>query len=166
MLIAALAVLAFWASPSSADLSASGAFTLIRKIPPGEEISEAAKFLGEYESEKTVDAKEGIKIRRWGTPKDEWVFDVLHDGVLVRATRITWVTGSRREQQTIFAQLTSEGKKFFGKTAVFHGFTEAEWTDFGEKWLVLARQGDGPAGGVALLSGIRDAVMDSGKYGF
>ncbi|MDR0649757.1 MAG: hypothetical protein LBF92_10540 [Synergistaceae bacterium] len=154
------------ASRSEAVLSPSGAFTLIRRIPPGEPLGDAAAFLGQHVSEKTVDSKEGIKIRRWGTASDKWFFEVLHDGSLVRAARINWVTASRGEQQKIFGQLTGEGRRFFGKGATYRTRTEAEWTDFGEKWLVLARQGEGPTDGVTLLSGIRDAEMDSGKYGF
>jgi hypothetical protein len=151
------------AGASFAELSASGAFTLIRTVPPGEEMASAVEFLGAHASERTIDAKKGIKVRRWGAQKDKWVLDVLHDGDVVRAARVTWLTKSLRERQTIFAQLTGAGKNFFGKSAVFHGKVEAEWTDFGEKWLVRARQGDD---GVALLSGIRDALMDSGQYGF
>jgi hypothetical protein len=153
-------------SRSEAVLSPSGAFTLIRRVPPGEALSDASSFLGQHVSEKTVDSREGIKIRKWGTASDKWFFEVLHDGSLVRAARINWVTVSRGEQQKIFGQLTGEGRRFFGKSAAYRGRTEAEWTDFGEKWLVLARQGEGPADGVTLLSGIRDADMDSGKYGF
>ncbi|MDR1516030.1 MAG: hypothetical protein LBS45_10055 [Synergistaceae bacterium] len=155
-----------FASQSEANLSPSGAFALIREIPPGEPMSEASEFLGKHVSEKTLDSKEGIKIRRWGTPADKWVFEVLHDGSMVRAARINWITSSRSEQQKIFGQLTGEGRRFFGKGAVYNGRLEAEWTDFGEKWLVRARQGEGSTDGVTLLSGIRDAEMDSGKYGF
>jgi hypothetical protein len=152
--------------PASANLSASGAFTLIQRIPPGEEMEDAVKFLGVHASERTIDAKTGIKVRRWGKESDKWVFDVLHDGDVVRAAKITWITTSRREQQTIFAQLTSQGRKFFGRGGLFHGKSEAEWKDFGEKWLVLAKQEQEISSGVTLLSGIRDARMDSGKYGF
>jgi hypothetical protein len=164
--LASLAITLILAARSEAVLSPSGAFTLIRRIPPGEEIAEAAKFLGQHAAERTVDSKEGIKIRRWGTADDKWFFEALHDGTLVRATRVSWVTGSRAEQQKIFGQLTGEGRRFFGKGASYKGRTEAEWTDFGEKWLVRTRQGEGPTDGVFLLSGIRDALMDSGKYGF
>jgi hypothetical protein len=94
------------------------------------------------------------------------MFDVLHDGKLVRAARITWITNSRREQQIIFAQLTGEGKKFFGRRAVYNGSTDANWSDFGEKWVVRAKQEDALEDGVTLLSGIRDATMGSAKYGF
>jgi hypothetical protein len=154
------------ATCSWADLSAAGAFTLLRKIPPGENLAAVSKFLGQHASEKTVDAKEGIKLRKWGALDDNWTFETLHDGSLVRAARITWITGSRGEQQKIFGQLTGEGRRFFGKAATYRGRTVAEWTDFGEKWLVRARQGEGATDGVTLLSGIRDALMDSGKYGF
>jgi hypothetical protein len=163
---ASLIITLILAARSEAILSPSGAFTLIRRIPPGESLTEAAKFLGSHVSEKTVNAKEGIKVRRWGTADDEWFFEVLHDGTLVRAARVNWITVSRGEQQKIFGQLTGEGRRFFGKAASYKGRTEAEWTDFGEKWLVRARQGEGPTDGVFLLSGIRDALMDSGKYGF
>jgi hypothetical protein len=153
-------------APSWGELSASGAFTLLGRIPPGEDMAEAVKFLGEHASEKTLNAKEGIKIWRWGAPSDKWMFDVLHDGKLVRAARITWITSSRREQQVLFAQLTGEGRKFFGKRATYNGNTDANWSDFGEKWIVSARQGDSPEDGVTLLSGIRDSDMGSAKYGF
>jgi hypothetical protein len=153
-------------SQSEAVLSPSGAFTLIRRIPPGESLDDASKFLGKHVSEKTVDTKEKIKLRRWGTADDKWFLEVLHDGSLVRAARINWVTVSKGEQQKIFGQLTGEGRRFFGKGATYKGQMEAEWTDFGEKWLVLARQGNGPTDGVTLLSGIRDAEMGSEKYGF
>ena len=164
--LASLFLTLIFAAQSEAVLSPSGAFTLIRRIPPGEELAEAVKFLGPHASEKTVDSKEGVKIRKWGTAQDKWFFEVLHDGTLVRAGRVSWVTDSRGEQQKIFGQLTGEGRRFFGKAATFKGRTEAEWTDFGEKWLVRARQGESYADGVFLLSGIRDALMDSGKYGF
>jgi hypothetical protein len=153
-------------APSWGDLSAPRAFTLLGKIPPGEDMAEAVKFLGKHTSEKTIDAKEGIKIWRWGAQSDKWMFDVLHDGKLVRAARITWMTNSRREQQIIFAQLTSEGRKFFGRRATYRGSTDANWSDFGEKWIVRAKQGDALEEGVTLLSGIRDATMGSAKYGF
>ncbi|MDR3254335.1 MAG: hypothetical protein LBT31_02035 [Synergistaceae bacterium] len=165
-LIAALLAIAFFASASFANLSASGAFTLLRKIPPGEDVADAVKFLGVHATERTVDAKTGIKVRRWGTEKDKWVFDVLHDGLVVRAARITWITVSKRDQQMIFGQLTSEGRKFFGRGGEFHGKEEAEWRDIGEKWLVIAKMEKELSNGVTLLSGIRDARMDSGKYGF
>jgi hypothetical protein len=155
-----------FALQAEAELSHADAFALIRKIPPGEPLADAVVFLGKHVSDKTVDLKEGIKIRKWGTSADKWTFEMLHDGSMVRASRIKWITSSRSEQQRIFGQLTGEGRRFFGKGATYNGRTEAEWTDFGEKWIVRARQEAGPTDGVTLLSGIRDADMDSGKYGF
>lgn len=166
LFLVAFCVLFLDGYPAFAELSASGAFSLIRKIPPGEDMKAAGTFLGEYSSEKIVDEKAGIKIRSWGTPDDEWYFDVLHDGKVVRACRITWTTNSRGRQQTIFAQLSTAGKQFFGKPGVFRNQMETEWTDFDGKWLVRAKQGANAWDGVMLLSGIRDQRMDSGKYGF
>ncbi|MDR1917239.1 MAG: hypothetical protein LBQ58_11775 [Synergistaceae bacterium] len=155
----------FLSSAASADLSARSAFTLIQKVPPGELIEDAAKFLGRHAFERSIPNSEGIKIRRWGTQNDSWLLEVLHDGETVRATRVTWVTKARRDQQIIFSQLTTAGKNFFGKSGKFKGLTEAEWSDFGGRWIVRATMGENGEG-VFLLSGIRDAIMDSGKYGF
>lgn len=149
-----------------AELSARGAFVLIKKIPPGEDLSAVSKFMGAYTSEKVIDAKGGIKLRRWGTSDDKWFIEVLHNGSLVRASRITWSAASRGEQQTIFAQLTTAGKNFFGRTGKFHGSEEAEWGSFDEKWLVRVKMGSSIEDGVTMLSGIRDNRMESAKYGF
>ena len=153
-------------APLWAELSAQGSFVLIRKIPPGEEMTSVNKFLWEYSSEKNVGAKDGIKIRRWGSEEDDWFVDVLHNDSLVRASRITWRTSSRGEQQRVFAQLTTAGKKFFGRTGKFRGTSEAEWSSFEEKWLVRVHIGSTVEDGVTMLSGIRDKRMDSAKYGF
>jgi hypothetical protein len=163
---AAAALVMLAAGTAWAALSASGGFTLIRKIPPGETIEGAVAFLGEHARERTVDEGAGIKVRRWGTPGDTWFFDVLHDGEYVRAARVTWATSSKRDQQTIFSQLTTSGKKFFGRTGTFKGMSEAEWRDFDGSWIVRARIGNEIADGVTLLSGIRDEEMDSGRFGF
>lgn len=155
------------ALPAYAVLSARSAFTLIRRIPPGETLSGAVSFLGQHASEWVVDAAAKVKVRRWGTEgEDDWYFDVLHDGAVVRAARITWPTASKREQQAIFSQLTTEGKKFFGRPGTFRGMSEAEWKDFDGRWLVRAKLEAEISGGVTLLSGIRDEKMDSGKFGF
>ena len=153
-------------TPLRAELSAQGAFVLIKKIPPGEELAAVNKFMGAYTSERVLDAKAGIKVRRWGSPDDRWFIDVLHNGSLVRASRITWHTDSRSEQQTIFAQLTAAGRKFFGRAGKFCGSGEAEWESFDAKWLVRAKMGGGIEDGVTILSGIRDNRMESAKYGF
>jgi hypothetical protein len=148
-----------------ADLSGRYAFTLIQKVPPGELLADASEFLGRHVSERAASGGDGMKIRRWGTQSDSWILEVLHDGDTVRATRVTWTTKAKRDQQIIFSQLTTAGKNFFGKAGKFKGLTEAEWGDFGGRWIVRAKIGEGSQG-VSLLSGIRDERMDSGKYGF
>ncbi len=149
-----------------AELSAQGAFVLIKSIPPGESIAAVDKFLGKPAEERTLDQKSGIKVRRWGTPDDSWFMEVLHNGSLVRASRITWSVRSKGEQQTVFAQLTTAGRKFFGRAGKFRGSTEAEWSSFDDKWLVSVKLGDSIEDGVTVLSGIRGDRMESGKYGF
>ena len=152
--------------PSYAALSAKSAFTLLEKVPPGEYYPTAKSFLGLPSAERVVDIGDGIKITRWGKSADTWVFEVLHDEEDVRATRITWRTKTKSEQQTIFSQLTTVGKQFFGKTAEFNGLNEALWSDFGGRWIVKARMEDDLSRGVTLLSGIRDSVMGSERFGF
>ena len=154
------------ALPAAAALSAKAAFTLIEKVPPGEYYPDAKKFLGPHAAERTVDIGDGIKITRWGKPGDSWIFEVLHDEEDVRATRITWRTKSKGEQQTIFSQLTTAGKNFFGHPAAFKGTGEAQWNDFGGRWIVRARIESDITRGVTLLSGIRDNVMGSERFGF
>lgn len=158
-----LACTLYAATPVWADLSAKSAFTLIRRVAPGDDIREASAFLGDYASER---AAHDMKVRRWGTIDDEWFFDVLHDASQVRATRITWVTKGRRDQQTTYAQLTAEGKRFFGAVGTFNGFEEAEWREMGGKLLVRVRMGKNLEEGVTLLTGIRNDPMSSEKYGF
>jgi len=153
-------------SPSYATLSARSAFTLLEKVPPGEYYPDAKNFLGSPSSERVVDIGEGIKITRWGRHNDTWIFEVLHDDEDVRATRITWRTKTKSDQQTIFSQLTTVGKQYFGKTAVFSGMNEAQWDDLGGRWIVRARLEEDLARGVTLLSGIRDNVMGSERFGF
>lgn len=151
---------------ASADLSAKGAFVLLRRIAPGTEFKDANAFLGRYSGEWAVDEAAGIKVRRWGTSSDEWYFDVLHDGRVVRASRITWQVSGRRDQQHTFSHLTTEGKKFFGKNAKFVGQNVAEWTELEETILVSVRMGDRAEDGVTMLTGIRNDEMESAKYGF
>ena len=153
-------------SPSYATLSARSAFTLLEKVPPGEYYPDAKNFLGSPSSERIVDIDGGIKITRWGRPDDTWIFEVLHDNEDVRATRITWRAKTKSDQQTIFSQLTTVGKQFFGKTAKFNGMNEAQWDDLGGRWIVRARLEEDIARGVTLLSGIRDNVMGSDRFGF
>ena len=153
-------------SPSHATLSARSAFTLLEKVPPGEYYPNAKNFLGSPAEERVVDIDEGIMITLWGRPNDTWIFEVLHDEEDVRATRITWRTKKKSAQQTIFSQLTSVGRQFFGKTASFNGMNEAQWEDFGGRWIVRARLEKNIADGVTLLSGIRNNVMDSEQFGF
>ena len=90
--------------PSSADaeLYAGGAFILLRKIPPGESLAAANTFLGSKFFNRTVDKKEGIGIRRWGTKKDPWFLEALHDREMIRAIRVTWPTLDRGKQQTLW----------------------------------------------------------------
>ena len=153
-------------SPAYAVLSAKSAFTLLEKVPPGEYYPDAKSFLGLPSAERVVDIGADIKITRWGKASDTWIFEVLHDDEDVRATRITWRTKTKSEQQTIFSQLTTVGKQFFGKTAKFNGINEAQWDDLGGRWIVVARMEDDLARGVTLLSGIRDSVMGSDRFGF
>lgn len=160
-----MAIPLFWALPAHA-LSASGGFSLIRKVPPGEDLASAKKFLGQHASEISVNAKEGLKVWRWGSENDPWFFDALHDGREIKATRVTWTTKSVREQQNIFAQLSTAGKNSFGKRGKYVGSNEVGWTDFDGRWLIVARYGASAADGTTLLSGIRSKEFDSGKFGF
>jgi hypothetical protein len=161
-----LALASLAAAPAGAALSANAAFTLIERVPPGEYYPDAREFLGSPSAERTVDIGNGIKVTRWGKLSDSWIFEVLHDAEDVRATRITWRTKSKGDQQTIFSQLTTIGKKFFGKSAAFKGTTEAQWEDFGGRWIVRARIEAELERGVTLLSGIRDSAMGSDRFGF
>ena len=166
LFLAALLTAILTESPAYAALSAKAAFTLLEKVPPGEYYPDAKKFLGPPSAERVVDIDAGIKITRWGKTADTWIFEVLHDDEDVRATRITWRTKTKSEQQTIFSQLTTVGKQFFGKAAEFNGIKEAQWNDFGGRWIVKARMEDDLARGVTLLSGIRDSAMGSDRFGF
>lgn len=149
-----------------ADLSAKSAFVLIRKVAPGEPFQDAIGFLGHHTGEWGVDGASDLKVRRWGTPSDEWFFDVLHDTKVVRATRITWVTPGKRDQQMTFSNLTTEGKFFFGRPGKFRTLTEAEWVEMDGKLLVLLKMGAAESDGVTLLTGIRNDAKESAKYGF
>ena len=160
-----LALLFLFASPAWADLSAKAAFTLLEKIPPGEYYPDARQFLGPPSAERTVDMENGVKITRWGKSADSWTFEVLHDDEQVRATRITWRAPAKSAQQRIFSQVTTAGKNFFGSAAIFKNMEEAQWEDFGGRWITRVRIETG-GGGVTLLSGIRDAAMGSDRYGF
>ena len=161
-----LITLSLWAVPAFAALSAAAGFSLIRKVPPGEDLVSAGKFLGTYTSEILIDAKAGIKVRRWGDESDSWFFDALHDGKEIKATRVKWTTKSVGEQQSIFAQLTTAGKNAFGRRGKFAGQNEISWSDFEGRWLIVARYGGSVTDGTTLLSGIRSKAFDSGKYGF
>ena len=166
LFIAALLPAVLADSPAYAVLSAKAAFILLEKVPPGEYYPDAKKFLGLSSAERVVDIDAGIKITRWGKAADTWIFEVLHDDEDVRATRITWRTKNKREQQTIFSQLTTVGKQFFGKAAEFNGVKEAQWNDFGGRWIVKTRMEEDLTRGVTLLSGIRDSAMGSDRFGF
>ena len=161
----ALLCLLFAPGPSEADLSGSGAFVLIQKVAPGTELADATAFLGAHASEEAAEGK-GMKVRRWGDDDDDWMLDVLHDGSVVRATRIIWSTDTKREQQTIFSQLTTAGKKYFSRTAKFQGLDQAEWVEMDGKLLVRARIEPDLSDGVTLLTGIRNDAKESAKYGF
>ena len=166
LFLAALMFVTFAESPSHASLSARSAFTLLERVPPGEYYPDAKNFLGSPSGERVVDIDGGIKITRWGIPADSWIFEVLHNEEDVRATRITWRTKNKSEQQTIFSQLTTVGKQFFGKMAMFNGSNEAQWDDFGGRWIVRAKLENDLERGVTLLSGIRDSAMGSERFGF
>ncbi len=161
----ALVLFAALSTPAFA-LSAAAGFSLIKKIPPGEDLVSAGKFLGAYTSESLLDAKAGIKVRRWGSEGDSWFFDALHDGKEVKATRVTWTTRSVGEQQSVFAQLTTAGRKAFGRRGKFIGSNEIQWTDFEGRWLIVGKYGSSVTDGTTLLSAIRSKAFDSGKYGF
>jgi hypothetical protein len=163
---AAAAVVGICAGSASANLSAAKAFTLIRSVPPGEGIERATDFLGSFATERVVNDSAGIRVRRWGGSSDEWFIDVLHDGELVMASRVTWRTRTKRDQQTTFSQLTSAGTKYFGWKATFKSLTEAEWIDMGGALVVRVKMGPELSEGVTLLTGVRDSEVDSGKYGF
>lgn len=158
-------LLALWALPAFA-LSAAAGFSLIRKVPPGEDLVSATKFLGAHTSEILVNAQAGIKVWRWGGESDPWFLDALHDGKEIKATRVKWTAKSVREQQSTFAQLTTAGKSAFGRRGKFAGQNEISWTDFEGRWLIVARYGGSVTDGTTLLSGIRSKEFDSGKYGF
>ena len=166
LFLAMIFLTTFAKSPSYAELSARSAFTLLEKVPPGEYYPDAKKFLGAPSAERVVDIENDIKITRWGKAADTWIFEVLHNEEDVRATRITWRTKTKSEQQTIFSQLTTVGKQYFGKTAAFNGMNEAQWDDFGGRWIVRAKLEDDLERGVTLLSGIRDSVLGSDRFGF
>jgi hypothetical protein len=161
---AALTILC--AASATADLSPRGAFVLVRRVAPGDTLNDATAFLGAHAVEWAVDAAAGLKLRRWGEASDEWVFDVLHDTRVVRATRITWNVRGMRDKQRLFSRLTTEGRKFFGFPAKSRGLTEADWTELGGTLLVRARLSDEREGGVTLLTGIRGDGLESEKYGF
>ena len=78
-------------APSWADLSPSGAFTLIKRVPPGESVDRVTDFLGAHLSERLLNEKGTIRIRRWEV-EGKWFLEVLHDGKQVRAARVTWLT--------------------------------------------------------------------------
>jgi hypothetical protein len=164
----AAALIAFLAAafPAEAALSANSAFTLLDKIPPGEYLPDAREFLGTPAFERAIAGGSGMKISRWGKQGDSWILDVLHDEDTVRATRITWKTKTRSEQQSIFSQLASSGGKFFGKGPLFRSSDEAEWNDFDGRWIVRLRIERDVTKGVTMLSGIRDQTVGSEQFGF
>lgn len=149
-------------TPSWADLSPSGAFTLIKRVPPGESIDRVSDFLGEPLSDRLLNDEGTMKIRRWEV-EGKWFLEVLHDGKQVRATRVTWLTPARGEQSRIFAGLTSAGREQFGRSASFSNRKEARWSELEGRWIVVAALEEK---GVTLLSAIRDRIKDSSKYGF
>ena len=149
-------------TPSWADLSPSGAFTLIKRVPPGESVDRVTDFLGAHLSERLLNEKGTIRIRRWEV-EGKWFLEVLHDGKQVRAARVTWLTPARGEQSRIFAGLTSAGREQFGRSASFSNRKEARWSELEGRWIVVAALEEK---GVTLLSAIRDRIKDSSKYGF
>jgi hypothetical protein len=154
------------AFPAMAALSGSAAFTLLEKVPPGEFFSDARAFLGAPAFIRPIAGGNGMKLARWGKDSDSWIFDVLHNEDTVRATRITWRTKTRSEQQSIFSQLVTAGGKFFGKTALFRRSDEAEWNDFDGRWIVRLKIEHNVTKGVTMLSGIRDQAVGSEQFGF
>ena len=155
-------VFLLWGTPSWADLSPSGAFTLIKRVPPGESVDRVTDFLGKPLSDRLLNDEGTMKIRRWEVA-GKWFLDVLHDGKQVRAARVTWLTPARGEQSRIFAGLTGAGREQFGRSAVFSGRNEARWSQLEGRWIVVAALEEK---GVTLLSAIRDKIKDSSKYGF
>lgn len=149
-------------TPSWADLSPSGAFTLIKRVPPGESIDRVSDFLGEPLSDRLLNDEGTMKIRRWEVA-GKWFLDVLHDGKQVRAARVVWLTPARGEQSRIFAGLTGAGREQFGRSASFSNRKEARWSQLEGRWIVVAALEEK---GVTLLSAIRDKIKDSSKYGF
>jgi hypothetical protein len=154
------------AIPALAALSGNAAFTLLEKVPPGEYFPDAREFLGAPAFIRPIAGGNGMKTARWGKASDPWILDVLHDEDTVRATRITWRTKTRGEQQSIFSQLATAGGKFFGKGALFRGSNEAEWNDFDGRWIVRLKIENDVAKGVTMLSGIRDQAVGSEQFGF
>ena len=151
-----------WGTPSWADLSPSGAFALIKRVPPGESVERVSDFLGAHLSERLLNDEGTMKVRRWEVAC-KWFLDVLHDGKQVRAARVVWLTPARGEQSRIFAGLTSAGREQFGRSASFSNRKEARWSQLEGRWIVVAALEEK---GVTLLSAIRDRVKDSSKYGF
>ena len=149
-------------APSWADLSPSGAFTLIKRVPPGESIDRVSDFLGVPLSDRLLNDEGTMKIRRWEVA-GKWFLDVLHDGKQVRAARVVWLTPARGEQSRIFAGLTGAGREQFGRSASFSNRKEARWSQLEGRWIVVAALEEK---GVTLLSAIRDKIKDSSKYGF
>ncbi|MDR1509594.1 MAG: hypothetical protein LBS53_08150 [Synergistaceae bacterium] len=163
---AALAAIILAVLPAMAAMSGSAAFTLLEKIPPGEFFSDAREFLGAPAFIRPIAGGNGMKLARWGKTSDPWFFDVLHDEDTVRATRITWRTKTRSEQQSIFSQLATAGGRFFGHGALFRGSEEAEWNDFDGRWIVRIKIEHDVTKGVTMLSGIRDQAVGSEQFGF
>lgn len=145
-----------------ASLSARSAYVLIGRVAPGDSLEDAAKFLGAHTSER---ANGGDIVRTWGSDADEWKFDVLHDGKSVRATRITWRAENRRDRLTIFGQLTTEGRRYFGHAAKFPDFDTAEWSELDGRLLVRAAVRH-DAGIVSLLAGMRGGSRATDASGF
>lgn len=161
--LAAAALMAALCGAAYAELSARSAFVLVRRVAPGDSLADAVSFLGEHYDETDVS---GLRVRRWGDEAAEWTFDVLHDGARVRATRITWRTPGRREQQRVFSQLTTEGRRFFGSAARSDGTRSAEWRELEGTILVRATMSDAIDGGVSLTVAVRNDAMTSEPYGF
>lgn len=149
---------------AEATLSPGSAFALTQHVAPGEDLRVSMAYLGDHTMEAPLSGD--LTVMTWGSPLDEWMLDVLNDGRYVRATRITWNVKGRRAQQTLFAQITSEGRKFFGTAPRFVDGSTAEWRELEGSLIMRAHIADELDGGVSLLTGVRNDAMASDIYGF
>lgn len=150
--------------PAFASLSPGSAFALTQRVAPGDDLRLCIQFLGDHTMEAPVSGD--VTVMTWGSVFDEWMLEVLNDGRFVRATRITWNVKGRRDQQRLFAQITSEGRQFFGYAPKFVDSSTAEWRELEGSLVMRAHIADELDGGVSLLTGVRSDAMASDVYGF